>query len=135
MRQLAKELANNPHAPIGWGILGIVLIIGAYAIWAAIKGKATHYLIAQIVLSSVSLIFMVFAIFMTAKHHSIVEESLKHYTITKQGNKLHFESHSDYLKSADIPITRTGDDYYLVQYEDVEAVVWKKDLAHNEVSK
>lgn len=135
MRQLAKELANNPHAPIAWGILGIVLIIGAYAIWAAIKGKATHYLIAQIVLSSVSLIFMVFAIFMTAKQHSIVEESLKHYTITKQGNKLHFESHSDYLKSADIPITRTGDDYYLVQYKDVEAVVWKKYLTNSEVAK
>ena len=112
MKQLAKELANNPHAPIAWGILGIVIVIGAYAIWAAIKGKATHYLIAQIVLSSVSLIFMVFAIFMTA-----------------------FESHSAYLKTADIPITRTGDDYYLVQYEDVEAVIWKKDLAHSEVAK
>lgn len=135
MRQLAKELANNPHAPIAWSILGIVLIIGAYAIWAAIKGKATHYLIAQIVLSSVSLVFMIFAIFMTAKQHSIVAQPLKHYTITKNGNKLHFESHSDYLKTVDIPITRTGDDYYLVQYEDVEAVVWKKDLAHSEVAK
>lgn len=135
MKQLAKELATNPDTPIAWGILGIVIVIGAYAIWAAIKGKATHYLIAQIVLSSVSLIFMVFAIFTIAKQHSIVEEPLKHYIITKNGNKLHFESHSAYLKTADIPITRTGDDYYLVQYEDVEAVVWKKDLVHNEVSK
>lgn len=59
MKQLAKELATNPDAPIAWGILGIVILIGAYAMWAAIKGKATHYLIAQIVLSSVSLIFRV----------------------------------------------------------------------------
>lgn len=135
MKQLAKELATNPDAPIAWGVLGIVIVIGVYAIWAAIKGKATHYLIAQIVLSFVSLIFMVYAIFMTAKQHSIVAEPLKHYAITKNGNKLHFESYSAYLKTADIPITRTGDDYYLVQYEDVEAVVWKKDLVHNEVSK
>ena len=135
MKQLAKELATNPDAPIAWGVLGIVILIGAYVIWAAIKGKTTHYLIAQIVLSFVSLVFMVFAIFISAKQHSIVEELLKHYTITKNGNKLHFESHSAYLKTADIPITRTDDDYYLVQYEDVEAVVWKKDLAHDEVSK
>lgn len=135
MRQLAKELATNPDAPIAWGVLGIVILIGAYAIWSAIKGKATHYLIAQIVLSFVSLVFMVFAIFISAKQRSIVEEPLKHYTITKNGNKLHFESHSAYLKTADIPITRTGDDYYLVQYEDVEAMVWKKDLAHSEVAK
>ena len=135
MKQLAKELATNPDAPIAWGIIGIVILIGAYAIWAAIKGKAAHYLVAQILLSSVSLIFMVFAIFMIAKQQSIVEEPLKHYTITKNGNKLHFESHSAYLKTADIPITRTGDDYYLVQYEDVEAVVWKKDLTHSEVAK
>lgn len=135
MKQLAKELATNPDAPIAWGIIGIVILIGAYAMWAAIKVNATHYLIAQILLSSVSLIFMVFAIFMIAKQHSIVEEPLKHYTITKNGNKLHFESHSAYLKTADIPVTRTGDDYYLVQYEDIEAVVWKKDLAHDEVSK
>lgn len=135
MKQLAKELANNPHTAIAWGILGIVIIVGVYAIWAAIKGKATHYLIAQIILSFVSLVFMVFAIFISAKQHSIVEESLKYYTITKNGNKLHFESHSAYLKTADIPITRTGDDYYLVQYEGVEAVVWKKDLTNVEVSK
>ena len=135
MKQLSKELTTNPDAPIAWGILGIVILIGAYVIWAAIKGKETHYLIAQIVLSFVSLIFMVFAIFMIAKQQSIVEEPLKHYTITKNENKLHFESHSAYLKTADIPITRTGDDYYLVQYEDVEAVVWKKDLAHSEVAK
>ena len=135
LKQLAKELATNPDAPIAWSVLGIVIIIGAYVIWASIKGKTTHYLVAQILLSSVSLIFMVFAIFMIAKQHSIVEEPLKHYTITKNGNKLHFESHSAYLKTADIPITRTDDDYYLVQYEDVEAVVWKKDLAHSEVAK
>ena len=135
MKQLAKELANNPHTPIARGVLGIVIVIGAYALWAAIKGKATHYLIAQIVLSSVSLIFMVFAIFITAKQHNIVAEPLKHYTITKNGNKLHFESHSDYLKTADIPVTRTGDDYYLVQYDDVEAVIWKKDLTNSEVAK
>lgn len=135
MKQLAKELATNPDAPIAWGILGIVILIGVYVIWAAIKGQTTHYLVAQILLSSVSLIFMVFAIFISAKQHSIVEESLKHYTITKNGNKLHFESHSVHLKTADIPITRTGDDYYLVQYEGVEAVVWKKDLTNVEVSK
>lgn len=135
MKQLAKELATNPDAPIAWGILGIVIVIGAYAIWAAIKGKATHYLIAQIVLSFVSLVFMVFALFISAKQQNIVAEPLKHYTITKNENKLHFESHSDYLKTADIPIARTGDDYYLVQYEGVEAVVWKKDLTNVEVSK
>lgn len=135
MKQLAKELATNPDAPIAWGILGIVIIIGVCAIWAAIKAKATHYLIAQIFLSFVSLVFMVFALIISAKQQNIVAQPLKYYTITKNGSKLHFESHSPYLESADIPITRTGDDYYLVQYKDVEAVVWKKCLTNSEVAK
>lgn len=136
MQLLAKELATVPSSAITIiCVAGITILIAwACVIWADIKLKVKLHEIGQFVAAILSLIATIFIVFVIAKQRSIVNEPMQHYTITKIGDKLHMESHTPYLKTADVTITRTGDDYYLVQYKDVEAVIWRKDLG-NDVKK
>lgn len=96
MQPLTKELATLPNSSIIIiCVAGLVILIAwACTIWADIKLRVKLHEIGQLVASILSLIATIFIVFVIAKQRSIVNEPMRHYTITKIGDKLHMESHT-----------------------------------------